>query len=101
MEIFLMNWKEYPTESFIFRTCLNFWVVISHPLQQTDLTKHLTTHTHRAVSICSDFVNSAIQIVEMLINIDTSVTAIMRHIIKYQFKNVQNLLSILSGIAAV
>lgn len=31
-----------------------------------------------AASICSDFINSAAQIVEMLINIDSSMTVILR-----------------------
>lgn len=39
-----------------------------------------------AASIYSDFINSAVQIVEMLIKIDTSVTVILRLTIKYQFK---------------
>lgn len=52
-----------------------------------------------AASICSDFINSAAQTVEMLINIDTSVTGILRFTIKYQFKTYKNLLRILSGIA--
>lgn len=39
-----------------------------------------------AASICSNFINSAAQILEMLINIDTSVTVILQVTIKYYFK---------------
>lgn len=39
-----------------------------------------------AASISFNFINSAAQIVEILINIDSSVTVILRCIIKYQFK---------------
>lgn len=48
---------------------------------------HETNPQHMtAASICSDFINSAAQIVEKLINIDTSVTGILSFTIKYQFK---------------
>lgn len=36
--------------------------------------------------MCYDFINSTTQMVEMLINIDTSVTVILRRSIKCQFK---------------
>lgn len=49
-----------------------------------------------AASICFNFINHAAKIVEMLINIDTSVTVILRYIIKYQFKT-YSLMHILSG----
>lgn len=49
-----------------------------------------------AASISFNFINSAAQIVEMLINIDASVTVILRCIIKYQFKT-YSLMQLLSG----
>lgn len=63
-------------------------------LQQKKPQQHMT-----AASFCSDFISSAAQTVEMLINIDTSVTGILRLTIKYQFKTYKNVVHILSGIA--
>lgn len=76
--------------------CMNFCggVVAGPPQKNPQTQQHMI-----AAFICSNFINSAAQVVEMLINIDTSVTVFLKLTIKYQFETYKIFLHILSGIA--